>query len=155
MKKLLILPVVLLSYTTIKAQLAVSSIQKNQNELVINDSISLKKGDSIKIYLPVGKDFVFVKQKKSGLNAKLLGSVADVVGVGASVVGVNSGSFKTISNASKVLNTTNTIRYGANAIEQIQNLPISNNAKKIAGQKMEIIDWTFTDDGYILSLIHI
>ena len=153
MKKLFILSIILFTTSAINAQLAVSSIQNNQTELVVNDSISLKKGDEIQIYLPAGKDFVFVKKKKSGLNTKLLGSVVDVVGTGASVVGINSGSIKTISNASKVMNTANTVRYGANALEQIHNLPISNDAKKIAGKKMEIVDWIFTDDGYILNAL--
>ena len=100
--------------------------------------------------LPVGKDFIFVKKNKTGLNTKLLGSIADVVGTSASMVGFNSGNLKTISDASKVINTANTVSYGANAIDQIQNLPISNESKKIAGKNMEIIDWTFTDDGYII-----
>ena len=134
----------------VSAQLAITSIQNNQTELVVNDSIHLKKGSQVLIYLPVGKDFIFVKKKKTGLNTKLLGSIADVVGTSASMVGVNSGNLKTISDASKVINTANTVSYGANAIDQIQNLPISNESKKIAGKNMEIIDWAFTDDGYII-----
>lgn len=153
MKKLLIFSVALFSSATINAQLAVSSIQNNQTELLVNDSISIKKGGEIQIYLPAGKDFFFVKKKKSGFNAKLLGSIADVVGSGASIVGINSGNIKTLTNASKVINTANTVRYGANALDQIQNLPISNDAKNIAGKKMEILDWTFTDDGYIINCL--
>ena len=74
MKKIFISSVLIIS-ASVSAQLAVTSIENRQTELVINDSISIKKGNEIQIYLPAGKDFVFVKQKKSGLNAKLLGNL--------------------------------------------------------------------------------
>lgn len=118
---------------------------------MVNDSIHLKRGSQIQIYLPAGKDFVFVKQKKSGLNAKFLGKMADIAGAGAAAVGVGSGNLKTLSNAYKVVRTANAVQYGANALDKIQDLPISNDAKKIAGTKMEILDWEFTDDGYIIT----
>ena len=44
----------------VSAQLAITSIQNNQTELVVNDSIHLKKGSQVLIYLPVGKDFIHV-----------------------------------------------------------------------------------------------
>ena len=70
MKNLIFSAVILLSASSaFQAQLALTSIQNNQTELVVNDSIHLKRGSQIQIYLPAGKDFVFVKQKKSGLNA--------------------------------------------------------------------------------------
>ena len=149
MKKILISAVLLIS-SSVSAQLAVTSIENRQTELVINDSISIKKGNEIQIYLPAGKDFVFVKQKKSGINAKLLGNIADVVGTGASAVGMGSGSIKVLQGATKVLRTANAVQYGADALDKIQDLPISDNAKKIAGKKMEVLDWEFTDDGYII-----
>jgi hypothetical protein len=149
MKKILISAVLLIS-ASVSAQLAVTSIENRQTELVINDSISIKKGNEIQIYLPAGKDFVFVKQKKSGLNAKLLGNIADVVGTGASAVGIGSGSVTVLQGATKVLRTANAVQYGADALDKIQYLPISDNAKKIAGKKMEFLDWEFTDDGYII-----
>ena len=152
MKNLIFSAVILLSASsTFQAQLAVTSIQNNQTELVVNDSIHLKKGSQIQIYLPAGKDFVFVTQKKSGLNAKLLGKMADIAGTGAAAVGMGSGNLKTLSNAYKVVRTANAVQYGANALDKIQDLPISNEAKKIAGTKMEILDWEFTDDGYIIT----
>lgn len=152
MKNLLFVSIILLSATTkISAQLAVTSIQNNQNELVVNDSIHLKKGSQIQIYLPAAKDFVFIKQKKSGLNAKLLGRLADVAGTGAAAVGIGSGNVKTLSGAVKVMNTARAVQYGSDALDKIQDLPISNEAKKIAGTKMEILDWEFTEDGYVLT----
>ena len=152
MKNLIFSAVFLLSASsTFQAQLAVTSIQNNQTELVVNDSIHLKRGSQIQIYLPAGKDFVFVKQKKSGLNAKFLGKMADIAGTGAAAVGVGSGNLKTLSNAYKVVRTANAVQYGANALDKIQDLQISNDAKKIAGTKMEILDWIFIDDGYILT----
>ncbi len=152
MKNLVFSAVILLSASsTFQAQLAVTSIQNNQTELVVNDSIHLKKGAVIQIYLPAGKDFVFVKQKKSGLNAKLLGRLADVAGTGAAAIGLGSGNLKTLSNATKVISKASAVQYGADAIDQIQSLNISSDAKKIAGTKMEILDWEFTDDGYIIT----
>ena len=152
MKNLIFSAVFLLSASsTFQAQLAVTSIQNNQTELVVNDSIHLKKGSQIQIYLPAGKDFVFVKQKKSGLNAKLMGRLADVAGTGAAAVGLGSGNVKTLSSAVKVMNTARAVQYGSDALDKIQDLPISNDAKKIAGTKMEILDWIFIDDGYILT----
>ena len=152
MKSLIFSAVILLSASSaFQAQLALTSIQNNQTELVVNDSIHLKRGSQIQIYLPAGKDFVFVKQKKSGLNAKFLGKMADIAGTGAAAVGVGSGNLKTLSNAYKVVRTANAVQYGANALDKIQDLPISNDAKKIAGTKMEILDWEFTDDGYIIT----
>lgn len=153
MKKIL-LPLMMLSAIVMtNAQMAVTSIQNNQNELVVNDSISLKKGSEIQIYLPAGKDFVFVKQKKSAFSTKLLSGVADVVGSGAAAVGVGSGSVDVLRGATKVINAANSVKYGVDALDKIQELPISNDAKKIAGKKMQITEWTFTDDGYIISAI--
>ena len=152
MKKLFLAASIFLSASvSVSAQLAVTSIQNNQTELVVNDSIYLKKGLPIQIYLPAGKDFVFVKQKKSGLNAKLLGRLADAAGTGAAAVGIGSGNVKTLSGAIKVMNTARAVQYGSDALDKIQDLPISNEAKKIAGTKMEILDWEFTDDGYIIT----
>lgn len=154
MKKLFLAASIFLSASvSVSAQLAVTSIQNNQTELVVNDSISLKKGGEIQVYLPAGKDFVFVKQKKSGLNAKLLGKVADIAGTGAAAVGIGSGNLKTLSGAYKVMRTASAVQYGADALDKIQDLPISKDAKKIAGKKMEIQNWEMTDDGYILTAI--
>ncbi|WP_027384914.1 hypothetical protein [Epilithonimonas caeni] len=154
MKKSILTAVFFLSATvTLSAQLAVSSIQNNQTELVVNDSISIKKGNHVQIYLPAGQDFVFVKQKKSGLGVKLLGQVADIAGTGAAAVGMGSGNLKVLQGATKVITTANAVNYGADAIEKINDLPISNDAKKIAGKKMQILDWNFTDDGWILNVL--
>ena len=155
MKKSTILSTVLFLSATvsISAQLAVTSIQNNQTELLVNDSISIKKGSEIQIYLPAGKDFVFVKQKKSGLSAKLLSQVADIAGTGAAAVGIGSGSVKVLQGASKVMNTARAVEYGADALDKIQDLPISNDAKKIAGKRLLVQDWTFTDDGYVITAL--
>lgn len=152
MKKIFLSAVIFLSaITTVSAQLEVRSIENRQTELIVNDSIHLKKGDEIQIYLPAGKDFVFVKQKKSALNAKLLGKVADVAGTGAAAIGMGSGNLKILQGASKVVRSANAVQYGANAIDKINDLPISNDAKKIAGVTMELIDWEFTNDGWIIN----
>lgn len=136
--------------TTLCAQ-TIKSIENRQTEIVINDSIPIKKGNLIQVNLPAGKNFVFIKLKKTGFNTKLLGKMADVVGIGATAVGMSSGSIKVLQGSTKVLRSANAIEYGANAITKIQELPISDQAKKIAGKKMEVIDWEFTNDGWIVT----
>ena len=49
------------------------------------------------------------------------------------------------------MNTARAVQYSSDALDKIQDLPISNEAKKIAGTKMEILDCEFTDDGYIIT----
>lgn len=132
------------------AQLAVISIQNKETELLVNDSIIIKKGDLIQVYLPAGKEFVFIKQKKSMLSTKLIGNLADIAGTGASAVGLGSGNANILQGAGKVMNTANAIHRGSDALGKIQDLPISSQAKKIAGKKMEVLGWEFTDDGYII-----
>lgn len=56
-----------------------------------------------------------------------------------------------MQGATKVINGANAIRYGADALEKIQDLPISNKAKKIAGKRIKIIDWKMDNGGYILN----
>ena len=135
------------------AQLTVSSIQNRETELLINDSLSIRKGDLVQVYLPAGKDFVFVKQKKSMLSTKLVGNLADIAGTSASAIGMGSGSIKTLQGASKVINTANVIHRGSDALNKIQDLTISSSAKKIAGKKMEVLGWEFTDNGYIIMVV--
>lgn len=148
MKKIIIATLVFLS-ATLSAQV-VKSIENKQTELIINDTISLKKGGQIQVYIPAGKDFVFIKQKKI-LSTKLLGNVADIVGTGAGAVGLGSSNVNVLQNAVKVANTANAIERGAYTLEKIQSLPISDKAKKIAGKKMEILGWEFTNDGYVVT----
>ena len=151
MKKTLFSTIVFLSASiSVSAQLAVTSIQNNQTELVVNDSIHLKRGSQIQIYLPAGKDFVFVKQKKSGLSAKLIGDIAGIAGTGAAAVGIGSGNIGVMSDAINVMNKATAIQYGADAIDRIQDLPISKNAKKIAGKKMQVLEWEFKEEGYLI-----
>lgn len=147
MKKIIITTLVFLS-AILSAQV-VKSIENKQTELVINDTISLKKGGQIQVYVPAGKDFVFIKQKKM-LSTKLLGNVAEIVGTGAGAVGLGSNNVNVLQNAIKVANTANAVERGAYTLEKIQSLPISDKAKKIAGKKMEILDWEFTEDGYVV-----
>ncbi|WP_068597013.1 hypothetical protein [Vaginella massiliensis] len=152
MKKLILIGFFYLSASNVlNAQLPVSSIQNTGNELVINDSISIKKGDNIKVYLPVGKDFMFVKPVKK-FNTKLLGSVANIASTGATAVGVGTGNLKVLTESMKVYRTASAVQYGVEALDKIQELPISNNAKKIAGKDFEVVDWNFNnDDGYSLN----
>lgn len=129
----------------------ITSIENKGSELYINNFITLKKGDDIQIYLPAGRDFMFVKQKSGGFGLKMLRKVAGVVGTGAAAVGLGSGSAEVLQGAGKVMDGARAVQYGADAIDKIGDLPISDKAKKIAGKKMKITGWEFTDDGYVLS----
>jgi hypothetical protein len=115
MKKIIIATLVFLS-ATLSAQV-VKSIENKQTELIINDTISLKKGGQIQVYIPAGKDFVFIKQKKI-LSTKLLGNVADIVGTGAGAVGLGSSNVNVLQSAVKVANTANAIERGAYTLEK-------------------------------------
>jgi hypothetical protein len=136
--------------TTLLSQQAINSIENRQTELVVNDSIFLRKGSEIQVWLPAGKDFVFIKPKTSGLGTKLLGKVAGIAGTGAAAVGIGTGNIGVMQGAVKVMNSARAVQYSADAINQIQNLDISKNAKKIAGKKMTILDWNFQENGYII-----
>lgn len=152
MRKIILTAVFVISANSaFKAQQQIKSIQKNQTSLLINDSIIIQVGTTIQINLPAGKDFIFVKHKKSGFSTKLIGSVADIAGSSAAVVGLGSSSTKILQQTSKVINTANSIKYGANALENIKDLPISNEAKKIAGKTMEVLSWEFREDGYFVT----
>ncbi|MGQ1929019.1 hypothetical protein [Ornithobacterium rhinotracheale] len=132
----------------------VTTIQPQGDNLVIgfvnNTKKTIKKGANIKVYLPAqGKDFMFIEQKKGLLNAKL-GSVAEAVGTGALAVGVGTNNAGTALGALKVLQKAEAVRWGADALDKIDKLPISKKAKKIAGKEMKVLDWEATDDGYQL-----
>lgn len=87
------------------------------------------------------------------LSTKLVGNLADIAGTSASAVGMGSRNIKTLQGASKVINTANVIHRGSDALGKIQDLPISSAAKKIAGKKMEVLGWEFTDNGYIIMVV--
>lgn len=151
MKKTILLVAIFLSATIqISAQIDVKSIVERNSLLVVNDSILLEKNSHLQIYLPVSRDFLFIKEKKK-FDPKILGKVANIVGSGAAVVGMSSGNTKVLTGVYDVMRTANAVEYGANALGRIQELPISNESKKIAGKKIQIQDWKFTSDGYILT----
>lgn len=79
--------------------------------------------------------------------------MADIVGTGASAIGIGSGNLKVLQGATQIINTANVVHYGADTFEKIQELPISNTAKKIAGKKTDVQDWVFTDNGYVISAL--
>lgn len=151
MKKLILAAVFFISANhALKAQQKISSIKNNQSSLVINDSVNIEVGSKILINLPAGKDFMFVKVIKTGLSTKLIGSVADIAGNSAAAIGLGSSNLKILQHTSKVMNTANKVRYSANALEKLKDLPISSEAKKIAGKELEIISWEFREEGYFL-----
>lgn len=127
-----------------------STIEERNDTLVINNRFVLAKGGELQVYLPfAGKDFISIAKKKS--NAKLLGKIAGAVGTGAAAVGVGSNNLSILSGALDVARSANAIQWGADAISQIEDLPISSTAKKIAGKKLIIDDWQQTQEGFVLT----
>src|SRR5690625_6379509 len=64
-------------------ELAVYNVKDNGNELIINDSLSVTKGGTLKINLPYSrKDFQLVKKKKSSFG-KIAKQTAGAVSTGA------------------------------------------------------------------------
>ena len=98
------------------------------------------------------KDFYFVEQRKALLNANnLAGAAANVVSTGAVAVGLGTNNLSTFSKAMNVWQKSSAIRYGADAINQIDKLPISKKAKRIAGKKKEVIKWENDNGVHIIT----
>ncbi len=130
-------------------------VEDTGDALVILDSIHIKKGGNIQIHLPMyDKNFYFVEQKKGLLNAtKIAGAAASAVGTGAVAVGLGSGSFSTFSKAMNVWQKSTAIQYGADAINQVEKLPISKKAKRIAGKKMEVLEWENDNGVHVITAL--
>lgn len=132
-------------------ELAVYNVKDNGNELIINDSLIVTKGGTLKINLPYSrKDFQFVKKKKSGFG-KIAKQAAGAVSTGALAVGLGSNSIGTMGGAIRVMQKADAVYYGADALEQIDKLPISKDAKKIAGQEMEVLKWEKDEGMHIIT----
>lgn len=127
------------------------SIQETGGKLLVNNKFYIEKGGNLQVYLPfAGKDFMSITPK-SRTNAKLLGKIAGAVGTGAAAVALGSGNLNVMSGALDVMSKAQAVEWGADALQQIENLPISQNAKKIAGSQMQVLDWDYTDEGYVLT----
>lgn len=132
-------------------ELAIYNVKDTGTKLIMNDSIYIKKGDKIKVNLPFSKkNFQFVKKKKSGLN-KIAKQASGAVSTGALAVGIGSNSFETMNGAFKVMRKADAVYYSADALEQLDNLPISNKAKKLAGQELEVLKWEKDEGMYIIT----
>lgn len=130
-----------------------TSVQNNDDELLLNGDKIISKGGEIQINLPArGQDFMFVKPKISGFNVRMISRIADAAGGVAGVVGMGSGNLRTVIGAMKVMRKAAAVSYGADALSRIQELPISSQAKKIAGRKAIVNSWKMTEDGYILDI---
>lgn len=132
-------------------ELVVYNVKDTGDELIINDSLTLEKGGTLKINLPYSrKDFQFVKIKKSGIG-KIAKQAAGAVSTGALAVALGSNSIGTMGGAIQVMNKADAIYYGADALERVDKLPISNKAKKIAGQEMEVLKWEKDEGMHIVT----
>lgn len=132
-------------------ELNVEMVKDKGNKLVINDSISVEKNGTVKINLPfTDKNFQFIKKKKSGFG-KIAKKAAEAASSGAMAVGLGSSNIKTVRGAIQVAHKADAVSYGADALEQIDDLPISNKAKKIAGKEMEVLGWEKEENMHILT----
>ena len=117
----------------------ITSIENKGSELYINNSITLKKVRISKFIYQLERLYVR-KAKVWRIWFKMLGKVAGVVGTGAAAVGLGSGSAEVLQGAGKC-GWGKGGTYGADAIDKIGDLPISEKKQKIAGKKMKIIGW--------------
>lgn len=132
-------------------ELKVFDVEEVDGSLVINDSITVSKGGEIMVNLPFDKeDFQFVERRKSGL-AKIAKEAAGAVSSGAFAVGIGGGSISTMNGAVRVMRKADAIYYGADALERIDELPISKDAKKIAGKYMQVLGWRKEGNFHILT----
>lgn len=132
-------------------ELTVEMVKDKGNKLVVNDSIAIEKKGKIKVNLPFsGKNFEFIHKKKSGFG-KIAKKAADAASSGAMAVGLGSNNIKTVRGAVEVSNKADAVSYGADALEKVNDLPISNKAKKIAGKEMKVLKWEEEEGMHILT----
>lgn len=126
----------------------VYSVKYIDGKILLNEHIEVKKGDKLKVFLPYNMhtDFSSIKRKKSGF-LKKLGSVADVVKTGALAVAVGSNDLGTTIDAIEVINKTSSVSWGVEALDKLDKLSISKDAKKIAGKTFEVTDIIIKEDG--------
>lgn len=132
-------------------ELTLEMVKDKGNKLVLDDSITIEKKGIIRINLPyTGKNFQFVNKKKSSFG-KIAKKAAGAVSSGAMAVGIGSSNIKTVNGAIQVANKADAVSYGADALEQIDDLPISNKAKKIAGKEMKVLKWKKEEGMHIIT----
>lgn len=132
-------------------ELTLEMVKDKGNKLVLDDSITIEKKGIIRINLPyTGKNFQFVNKKKSSFG-KIAKKAAGAVSSGAMAVGIGSSNIKTVNGAIQVANKADAVSYGADALEQIDDLPISNKAKKIAGKEMKVLKWKEEEGMHIIT----
>ncbi|MRI63157.1 hypothetical protein EDM00_03985 [Ornithobacterium rhinotracheale] len=121
----------------------ITNLEHKDDKIVITYSdgevYNLSKGSKIHIYLPASKnDFLYVEPKST---LKMIGDMAGKVSSSAFGIFATDVGGKIGAGAYELYRKTSNIEWGADAIENINNLPISKKAKKIAGKDMEVIDW--------------
>lgn len=116
-------------------------VQVREGKIFVKNT-ELKKGGNLKVFLPAnrGNDFITIEEKKGLLNVKNISTIASAVGLGAAAVGLGSNDLGTLIGAIDVSNKATAVVWGAEALEKINELPISKQAKKIAGKTFEITD---------------
>jgi len=126
--------------------MVITSIDDRGDVLVLNNHVEIRKGGDIRVFLPAfgSKDFLYVTEKKSGIGFGTIAKAAGAATQGAFAVGLAGGGLGALDVGLKAAS----VGYAADAIDQIQNLPISKSAKKIAGKTMEVLGWGADDEGF-------
>lgn len=126
-----------------------TSLEEVNGNLLLNKKIELKKGDELKVFLPLmgSKDFSYIEPKKSGFSLKNLSKIASAVGTGALAValGTSFSNSDTFFKAWEVMNKADAVFYGVDALNKVSELAISDKAKKIAGKFFKIKEWNISE----------
>lgn len=122
-------------------------VKEKDGNLIILDSIELKKGDKIMINKPFMKDFSYIKRDAQGM--KMLNKVADyagVAGVATGVVGWYAKDLGTLRTSSEILNHSHQARNVVWTSSEINRLNASKKAKKIIGEDFIVEEWNIDSD---------
>lgn len=122
-------------------------ITESKGRLVFG-KIKLKKGSDIQIMTPITNgDFMFIKHETEQSTPKVLfniGNKTEIIGMSPNNVKILDGQLNI--NKGAIITKNNT-----DDLENINQLPISEKAKAIAGKKMSIIGWKKEKDEYIIT----
>lgn len=127
-------------------------IEEMSNQLVIQDSIKLSKGQKLKINKPYAYDYSTIKKVDGLASIKNIVSVAQLGGIVGGSIGGLTGNANTMIKSSQILTTANQVDNIIWSADKIQKLNISKNAKKIVGREFIITGWEEQDqvDGFYL-----
>lgn len=96
---------------------------------------------TFKLISPLPEKTSNLSKKRNQDWGRLTKQAAHTVSAEALAIALGSNNIGTMDGAVRVMNKTDAVYYGADTSEQVNKLPISNKAKKIAGQEMKVLKW--------------